>query len=186
MDTSEKTAVFDRVLQTEGYCFRGLAQPFPTHFHGHYVLGLVEGGIRELACRGQTWTLRPGSLMLLNPGESHACTQQEGTLDYRSANVSIEAMLTLAAGLTADGKLPVFSSPVVEDFPLAQQFHAFHRRLMAGDSAAAEEALLLFLSGLPPPRRRSPAGQRPRRPGFLSRNTLPSGSAWTSSAATPA
>ena len=157
MDTSEKTAVFDRVLQTEGYCFRGLAQPFPTHFHGHYVLGLVEGGIRELACRGQTWTLRPGSLMLLNPGESHAFTQQEGTLDYRSANVSIEAMLTLAAGLTADGKLPVFSSPVVEDFPLAQQFHAFHRRLMAGDSAAAEEALLLFLSGLLEPAASAPA-----------------------------
>lgn len=73
MDTIGKTVVFDRALQIEGYCFRGLARPFPTHFYGHYVLGLVEGGIRELTCKGRTWPLRPGSLMLLNPGESHAC-----------------------------------------------------------------------------------------------------------------
>lgn len=151
MDTGEKTAVFDRTLQIEGYRFRGLAQPFPTHFHGHYVLGLVERGVRELACKGRTWTLRPGCLMLLNPGESHACVQREGTLDYRSVNIPIESMLALARGLTAEGTLPVFPAPVVESVPLAEQFRAFHRRLMAGDSPAAEEALVLFLSAAPAP-----------------------------------
>lgn len=150
MGTSEKTVVYDRALRIEGYCFRGLARPFPTHFHSHYVLGLVEGGVRELHCGGRSWTLRPGSLMLLNPGESHACAQREGTLDYRSVNIPIEAML--ARGLTAaDGTLPVFAAPVVEDDSLARQFRAFHRRLMAGDSPAAEEALVLFLMGLPEP-----------------------------------
>lgn len=147
MDTSGKTVVFDRALQMEGYCFRGLTQPFPTHFHSHYVLGLVEGGVRELRCGGRSWTLRPGSLMLLNPGESHACAQREGTLDYRSVNISIEAMLAL--GPAAEGTLPVFPDPVEEDGSLARQFRAFHRRLMAGDSPAAEEALALFLMGLP-------------------------------------
>ncbi len=157
MDASTKTVVFDRVLQIEGYCFRGLTRPFPTHFHGHYVLGLVEDGVRTLSCKGRTWTLRPGSLMLLNPGESHACAQREGTLDYRSANVPIEAMLALSPGLTAEGALPVFPAPVVEELPLAQQFQAFHRRLMAGNSPAAEEALLLFLSAALEPASSSPA-----------------------------
>ncbi len=157
MDTSGKTVVFDRALQIEGYCFRGLAQPFPTHFHGHYVLGLVESGVRELHCGGRSWTLRPGSLMLLNPGESHACVQREGTLDYRSVNIPIEAMLALSGGLTADGTLPVFPAPVAEDGSLARQFRAFHRRLMAGDSPAAEEALVLFLMGLPEPAVSAPA-----------------------------
>lgn len=151
MDTGEKTAVFDRTLQIEGYRFRGLAQPFPTHFHGHYVLGLVERGVRELACKGRTWTLRPGCLMLLNPGESHACVQREGTLYYRSVHIPIESMLALARGLTAEGTLPVFPSPVAESVPLAEQFRTFHRRLMAGDSPAAEEALVLFLSAAPDP-----------------------------------
>lgn len=147
MEACEKTVVFDRALQIEGYRFRGLVQPFPVHFHGHYVLGLVEHGVRELACKGRRWTLHPGCLMLLNPGESHACVQREGTLDYRSVNIPIESMLELARGVTADGTLPVFPAPVSESIPLAEQFRAFHRQLMAGDTLAAEEALVLFLSG---------------------------------------
>lgn len=147
METSEKQVVYDRKLQIEGCRFRALTQPFPTHFHGHYVLGLVEDGVRALTCKGREWTLRPGSLMLLNPGESHACTQREGTLDYRSASIPIEAMLALSQGLTADGTLPVFPAPVEESAVLAEQFRTFHRHLMAGNSFAAEESLLLFLSG---------------------------------------
>lgn len=148
MNTPEKQLVYDRELQIEGYLFRGMAQPFPTHFHGCYVLGLVESGTRRLACRGREWTLGPGCLILLNPGESHACVQQEGALDYRSANVPIEAMLELSHGLTADGTLPVFPAPAVECGTLAEQFQTFHRRLMSGGSFAASEALVLFLSNL--------------------------------------
>ena len=133
-------------------CLR-LTQPFPTHFHGHYVLGLVENGVRTLSCRGREWTLRPGCLMLLNPGDSHACSQREGALDYRGVNIPIEAMLALSPGPAA-GTLPVFPTPVVENAPLAEQFRTFHRHLMAGGSFAAEEALLLFLSG-------APAGPKP-------------------------
>lgn len=152
-----RQAVYDKKLQIEGYLFQGMVQPFPTHFHGHYVLGLVEAGARKLTCKGREHTLRPGSLMLLNPGDSHACVQREGTLDYRSVNIPIESMLPLAQGLTADGKLPIFPKPVVEDDPLAQQFQSFHRCLMAGESPAAEESLLLFLSGLLEPAVSAPA-----------------------------
>lgn len=162
MDKAEKAVVFDRALQIEGYLFRGLAQPFPTHFHGHYVLGLVEGGVRRLSCKGRELTLRPGGLMLLNPGDSHACVQCEGALDYRSANIPIEAMLELSRDLTADGTLPVFRSPTEDNPPLAEQFRIFHRRLMAGESFAAEEALLLFLSGLLVPGG-GPSAPEPRR-----------------------
>ena len=156
METPDRQVVYDNRLQIEGCRFRGLAQPFPTHFHGHYVLGLVESGVRELACRGRTWSLCPGSLMLLNPGESHACVQREGALDYRSANIPIEAMLALSPGLTADGALPVFPAPVMESVPLAEQFRTFHRRLMAGNGSDAEESLVLFLSAALAPGEDSP------------------------------
>lgn len=29
-------------LHLEAYRFEGIVQPFPVHFHEHYVLGLVE------------------------------------------------------------------------------------------------------------------------------------------------
>lgn len=148
MEKAEKTVVYDRAMQIEGYLFRGLAQPFPTHFHAHYVLGLVEAGDRQLCCRGRTWTLRPGSLMLLNPGDSHACTRCGEALDYRAANIPIESMMALCRELTGNGLLPVFSGPVAEEEALACQFRTFHRRLMSGGGFAAEEALLLLLSGL--------------------------------------
>lgn len=164
MEIPGKQVVRDRKLQMEGCLFRGLTQPFPTHFHGHYVLGLVEGGVRTLSCRGREWTLRPGCLMLLNPGDSHACAQREGALDYRGANIPIEAMLALSPGPA--GTLPVFPAPVAESPPLAELFRTFHRHLMAGGSFAAEEALLLFLSGaLEPAAGAEPvrAGPRPSR-----------------------
>ncbi|MEY8262398.1 AraC family transcriptional regulator [Oscillospiraceae bacterium 50-60] len=164
METPEKQIVCDRKLQIEGCLFRGLTQPFPTHFHGHYVLGLVENGVRTLSCRGREWTLRPGCLMLLNPGDSHACSQREGALDYRGVNIPIEAMLALSPGPAA-GTLPVFPTPVVENAPLAEQFRTFHRHLMSGGSFAAEEALLLFLSGVlepvPAGAESAPAGPKP-------------------------
>lgn len=46
-----RTVVYDAQLHLEAYRFAGIVQPFPNHFHAHYVLGLVEHGQRTLCCK---------------------------------------------------------------------------------------------------------------------------------------
>ena len=73
-----RTVVYDAQLHLEAYRFAGIVQPFPNHFHAHYVLGLVEHGQRTLCCKNREHHLCPGDLLLFNPGESHGCTQTDG------------------------------------------------------------------------------------------------------------
>ena len=42
MRQTMRTARHDPVLGLDAYCLRGLERPFPSHFHGHYVIGVVE------------------------------------------------------------------------------------------------------------------------------------------------
>lgn len=51
MKQTVRTAVYDESLQIEAYRLQGTQRPFPNHFHGYYVIGLVESGTRRLSCR---------------------------------------------------------------------------------------------------------------------------------------
>lgn len=46
MKQTVRTAVYDESLQIEAYRLQGTQRPFPNHFHGYYVIGLVESGTR--------------------------------------------------------------------------------------------------------------------------------------------
>ena len=84
MKKETRTAVYDEELRIEAYRFEGIVQPFPNHFHGHYVIGFVEAGQRVLFCRDREYALEKGSILLFNPGDSHACLQSGGeTFVYR-------------------------------------------------------------------------------------------------------
>ena len=39
-----RAVVYDDELRMEAYRFEGIMQPFPSHFHEHYVIGIVEKG----------------------------------------------------------------------------------------------------------------------------------------------
>ena len=107
MKQTVRTAVYDESLQIEAYRLQGTQRPFPNHFHGYYVIGLVESGTRRLSCRQQTYLLRPGSLLLLNPGDSHACTQcGPEMLDYKACNLSPERMEILAEDILGEKSRP--------------------------------------------------------------------------------
>ena len=80
MKKETRTAVYDEELRIEAYRFEGIVQPFPNHFHGHYVIGLVEAGQRVLFCRDREYALEKGSILLFNPGDSHACLQSGGEI----------------------------------------------------------------------------------------------------------
>jgi len=65
----------------------------------------VEKGERVLSCRDREYAIEEGSILLFNPGDSHASVQSDGgTFDYRGFNISKESMLDLAEEVTGKRK----------------------------------------------------------------------------------
>ena len=121
-------------------------QPFPSHFHEHYVIGFVEKGERLLSCRDREYAIEEGCIVLFNPGDSHACVQSdEGTFDYRGFNISKEVMLDLAEEVTGKRELPGFSKNVICDEEIACRLHPLHEMVMKGAGEFGKEETLLFL-----------------------------------------
>ena len=96
MRQAARTARYDQALGLEAYSLRAVDRPFPSHFHDHYVIGVVERGTRTLTCGRQRQVIGPGDVLLFNPGDSHACIQADGSLDYRGLNIPRSTMLALA------------------------------------------------------------------------------------------
>ncbi len=65
MNKETRTVVYDDELRIEAYRFEGIVQPFPNHFHEHYVIGFVEGGQRTLSCRNRDYSIEHGNVVLL-------------------------------------------------------------------------------------------------------------------------
>lgn len=141
-----RTVVYDESLRIEAYRFEGIVQPFPNHFHEHYVIGFVENGERCLSCRNIDYTIGQGSIVLFNPGDNHACVQSDdGTLDYRGFNISKEIMLDLAEEVTGKRELPRFSENVICDDEVICYLRPLHEMVMNGNSDFGKEENLLFL-----------------------------------------
>lgn len=150
------TAVYDEALGIEACRFQGLSRPFPSHFHEHFVLGLVEAGERRLLCGGREYELRAGDVMLLNPGDSHSCVQCGGALDYRSLHLPPALADDLAREATGTADPARFPRPVARDGESAHRLRTLHRlELEGGGVMEKEEALLLLAQALF--RRRGPS-----------------------------
>lgn len=148
MKRETKTVVYDEELRLEAYRFEGIVQPFPNHFHEYYVIGYVEGGERCLSCKNREYTIKPGNVIIFNPGDNHACVQSDGaTLDYRGLNISKEIMLDLSEEVTGKRELPGFSQNVIWDEEINLFLRPLHDSIMSGSSEfCKEENLLLLLS----------------------------------------
>lgn len=144
-----KTIVYDEKLRIEAYRFEGIVQPFPNHFHEYYVIGFVEAGERALSCRNREYALKPGAVVLFNPGDNHACVQtDERTWDYRGLNISKETMRDLAEEVTGRRELPGFSQPVIYDGEVTCYLRPLHEMVMAESEEFEKEEHLLFLLSL--------------------------------------
>lgn len=62
MKKAIRTIVYDDELRIEAYRLEGIVQPFPNHFHEHYVIGFVEDGQRVLFCKIESTVSRKGVL----------------------------------------------------------------------------------------------------------------------------
>ncbi len=150
MQKETRTVVYDDDLRVEAYRFEGIVRPFPNHFHEHYVIGFVEDGERRLSCKNREYAIKPGNIVIFNPGDNHACVQSdEGTFDYRGFNISKAVMLDLAEEVTGRRELPGFSENVLFDAEIACCLRALHDMVMSGAADfGREEGLLLLVSAL--------------------------------------
>ena len=148
MEQAKRAMVYDTRLQIEACFFSGLMQPFPTHFHEYYVIGLVERGQRALTCRNRDYTIGAGDILLFSPGDSHGCAQTDGgTLEYRSIHVKPEVMLALAAECTGQQALPAFPDSVIRDGEAAGYLRDLHELVMTeGPVLCREERWRLLVS----------------------------------------
>lgn len=145
-----RTVVYDDSLRLEAYHFEGTRRPFPNHFHSYYVVGLMERGERYMTCKHREYILRPGDMVLLNPGDNHACTQNDGgSLDYRALNIVPEVMLDLAEEITGQ-RDPLFFAPnVIHNEELACALRSLHGLILNGSCEfEKEEQLFLLLARL--------------------------------------
>ena len=146
MKKEMRTVVYDEELRIEAYRFEGIMQPFPNHFHEHYVLGFIEDGQRTLSCKNKEYRIERGNVILFNPGDNHACVQSDdGTFDYRGFNISKRIMLDLAAEVTGRRELPGFSRNVICDDEITCYLRPLHEMVMRGISDFGKEENLLFL-----------------------------------------
>ncbi len=148
MKKETRTVVYDDGLRLEAYHFEGIVQPFPNHFHEHYVIGVVEDGTRRLSCRNREYSIEKGSIVLFGPGDNHACVQSDdGTFDYRGFNIAKEVMLDLAEEVSGKRHLPGFSENIIYDDEAAFYLRRLHEMVMKGnDDFGKEEILLLLIS----------------------------------------
>ncbi|MDO5351975.1 MAG: AraC family transcriptional regulator [Succinatimonas sp.] len=146
MKKDVRTVIYDDELRIEAYRFEGIMQPFPNHFHEYYVIGFVENGKRVLSCKNKEYNLDKGSIVLFNPGDNHACIQSdEGSLEYRGFNISVEVMLDLAKEISGKRFLPGFSRNVIYDEELICCLRTLHEMLLTGTEDFSKEEAFLFL-----------------------------------------
>lgn len=144
-----RTVVYDEDLYIEAYRFEGFVRPFPSHFHEYYVIGYIESGQRTLSCNNRQSVVRPGHILVFNPGDSHACVQSDGgTLDYRGFNISREVMLGLMEKLEGRQEPPVFSPNVIFDSETAGCLRTLHDLVISGSRDPGKEEQLLLLGTL--------------------------------------
>ena len=148
MRQAARTARYDQALGLEAYSLRAVDRPFPSHFHDHYVIGVVERGTRTLTCGRQRQVIGPGDVLLFNPGDSHACIQADGALDYRGLNIPRSTMLALAEEIMGSRAMPGFSVAVVRDGELAGRLRALHRAVLGEEPELRREEALLLAWGL--------------------------------------
>ena len=144
-----RTVVYDEDLQIEAYRFEGFVRPFPGHFHEYYVIGYIESGQRALTCKNQEYAVRPGHILIFNPGDSHACVQSDGgSLDYRGFNISRDVMLSLLGELDNKQDLPVFSQNVIFDSETASCLRTLHDLVLSDSREGDKRENLLLLTAL--------------------------------------
>ncbi len=96
------------------------------------------------------YTIHQGAVLLLNPGDNHACVQcGTDTLDYRAINLSVEVLSHLSAEIADRQAFPIFPKNVIWDEDIARYFHRLHEMVLThSNNCKKKEVLFLLISAL--------------------------------------
>ncbi len=124
---------------------------FARHAHEGFGIAIVEAGAMEFDYRGASHIAPAGSVVVTHPGEMHT---GQAVLDtgwtYRTLLPASDWLQQAAANLSdrphraSPDQLPYFSSPVIHDQRLNQQFIALHRMLETSPSALERQSWFLW------------------------------------------
>ena len=111
----------------------------PQHVHDYYSICVVDRGEAEITCRGESYRVRPGSVILISPYEAHEemCVSSGGW-SLRALNPAPQTMRrVLGAGVDLDAVR--FTSPVIHDGETADCLdRLFHQSAQASDGSITE------------------------------------------------
>lgn len=137
---------YDEELDIEAYSFEGIIQPFPNHFHDHYVIGLIEKGGRFLYCKNCEYIVGKDGILLFNPNDNHGCTQNDGgTLNYIGLNIPKNTMMNLTGEIIGERQLICFSQNVIYNNELKYYIQQLHQMIMEESKEFEKEEILIFL-----------------------------------------
>lgn len=146
MPNEQRMVCYDHDLHIEAYRLQGIVQKFPNHFHDYYVVGFVESGARRLWCKGKTYDLTAGDLILFSPRDNHYCTPVNGEpLDYRAVNIPADVMQRAAKEVTGREDMPYFSRPVVRQGDCVHALRALYAAIQDGAPALEKQEMFFYL-----------------------------------------
>lgn len=73
MPAESAALAHDADLEADAFSFRLTARAFAPHYHPAWVLGCVLAGARRFWVRGREYRAGAGDVVILRPGEVHAC-----------------------------------------------------------------------------------------------------------------
>jgi AraC-like DNA-binding protein len=117
-----------------------VAVPFAPHLHDQFAIGTCTGGVEAIRYRGELHYSTPGSVVVLEPGETHTGAPASGLphFTYR--------VMYATAGLLSEGR-PRFRDPVIVDPGLAAGLSRVHAALSRGTDPFEAESRLSWVLG---------------------------------------
>jgi AraC-like DNA-binding protein len=152
-----------------------VAVPFAPHLHEQFAIGACTDGVEAIRYRGELHYSGPGSVVVLEPGETHTGAPASGVphFTYR--------VMYAAAGLLSDQppgnglpgeSRPSFREPVIVDPGLAAGLRRVHAALSRGTDPFEAESRLSWMLGELIRRHGSPAGAGTRVAGPVARQVM--------------
>ena len=97
---------------------------YHRHSHESYSFGVTETGAQAFTCRHARHVSGPGMVMAFNPDDPHdGHAAGDGGFTYRMVHIWPEFFASLT---DADGRRPLFRSPVLDDPQLARSLRRLH------------------------------------------------------------
>jgi AraC-like DNA-binding protein len=90
---------------------------FKKHIHDTYAIGVVEQGGNSIFYQNKTETIGEGTIVLINPGEVHACNPiAESIWAYKMFYVDIDLIREIVCEVSGkDDGLPSFTDTIVQN-----------------------------------------------------------------------